>query len=53
MYTLAKKKRILKVYLDPDVSNEAFVRNPRGPPANPLHEEIPRKGCASGCVSVK
>ena len=53
MYTLAKKKSILKVYLDPDVSNEAFGRNPRGPPANPLHEEIPRKGCASGCVSVK
>lgn len=52
MCTLAKKS-ISKVYLDPGVSNEAFGRNPRGPPMNPLDEEIPRKGCASGCVSVK
>lgn len=44
------QKRISKVYLDPDVSNEVFGRNPRGPPMN---AETPKKGCASGSVSVK
>lgn len=47
------QKSISKVYLGPDVSNQAFGRNPRGPPMNPLDAETPRKGRASGSVSVK
>lgn len=48
---LKKSWSLLKVCLHPDVSNGAFGRGPKASLRDPLDEEIPKNGCAPGCVT--